>query len=272
MLIVQADDEMAAGHYREAGRLALEAADEIARRRRRIGSPGPCRGMHGDVPVRAAGTLRVGARARPGAPRELARTFPRSRSRSDPSGTPPYAGRVSDQLPLLPAAGVPAHARLGWLALPYRDHRPCVGCGETCMTAGSPAHPAALPRLPRRTAPHARPVTAVTSPPRPPRASQRTRGCVPIASTWNSFPIASQGTLPHLRGARRPLARARPDRGSARRPRRPQLRARRPDRRPDRARRGRSQRALLRAAPEGRRLLVERGSHVDALRRRRSGR
>jgi hypothetical protein len=28
-LIVQADDEMAAGHYREAGRLALEAADEI---------------------------------------------------------------------------------------------------------------------------------------------------------------------------------------------------------------------------------------------------
>ena len=28
-LIVQADDEMAAGRYREAGRLALEAADEI---------------------------------------------------------------------------------------------------------------------------------------------------------------------------------------------------------------------------------------------------
>ena len=29
-LIVQADDEMAAGRYREAGRLALEAADEIS--------------------------------------------------------------------------------------------------------------------------------------------------------------------------------------------------------------------------------------------------
>lgn len=28
-LIVQADEELAAGHYREAGRLALEAADAI---------------------------------------------------------------------------------------------------------------------------------------------------------------------------------------------------------------------------------------------------
>jgi hypothetical protein len=43
---------------------------------------------------------------------------------------------VSDQLPLLPAAGVPAHARLAWLALPYRDHRRCVGCGEAGVTAG----------------------------------------------------------------------------------------------------------------------------------------
>jgi hypothetical protein len=43
---------------------------------------------------------------------------------------------VSEQLPLLPAAGVSAHARLGWLALPYRDHRQCVGCGTACMTAG----------------------------------------------------------------------------------------------------------------------------------------
>jgi hypothetical protein len=42
-----------------------------------------------------------------------------------------------DQLPLLPpASGVPVHVRRGWLALPYRDHRQCVACGATCMTAG----------------------------------------------------------------------------------------------------------------------------------------
>jgi hypothetical protein len=43
---------------------------------------------------------------------------------------------VPDQLPLLPAAGIPPHKRLQWLALPYRDHRRCVGCGEESMTAG----------------------------------------------------------------------------------------------------------------------------------------
>jgi predicted nucleic acid-binding Zn ribbon protein len=43
---------------------------------------------------------------------------------------------VADQLALIPDAGVPAHVRLSWLALPYRDHRQCVGCGSACMTAG----------------------------------------------------------------------------------------------------------------------------------------
>ncbi|HEY1478614.1 MAG TPA: hypothetical protein VGF46_01210 [Gaiellales bacterium] len=42
-----------------------------------------------------------------------------------------------EQLPLLPpAAGVPSHVRLSWLALPYRDHRHCVGCGSEAITAG----------------------------------------------------------------------------------------------------------------------------------------
>jgi hypothetical protein len=42
-----------------------------------------------------------------------------------------------DQLPLLPPAeGVPANVRRAWLALPFRDQRPCAVCGTVALTAG----------------------------------------------------------------------------------------------------------------------------------------
>jgi hypothetical protein len=42
-----------------------------------------------------------------------------------------------EQLPLLaPAEGVPANVRRAWLALPYRDQRPCSVCGTVAVTAG----------------------------------------------------------------------------------------------------------------------------------------
>ena len=219
--------------------------------------------------LRAARTLRVGARARRGATRRSS-LHARPGLGSDPSGPAPYAGRVSEQLDRsCPAAGVPAHARLGVARTALPRPPPVRRLRRDVHDRGSPAHRAALPRLPRRTAPHARPVTAVTSPPRPPLACQRTRGAADSDRmelvrnpSQGSFRISEVlAALSHALD----LTEGQPVGHAAR-----SCVLGVQDRRPDRARRGRSQRALLRAAPEGRRLLVERGSHVDALRRRRS--
>ena len=75
-LIVQTEEEMAAGRYREAGRLVLEAADVITTPEEADEVIELCELGDGAVRFRAARPVRVCARACRGARAELSASLP----------------------------------------------------------------------------------------------------------------------------------------------------------------------------------------------------